>query len=565
MGIDLFAEKSPKNSLMTEPFSESSEPTVGTVVRQGQGGEAILPWLCGIGSVGAWLTAVDLVFYLWARTSSKLAYPPHPGLLVVILLVAASLGILLALAAWRAWKRDSPHRGTAAGWSPWLMVLWSVGFGGIMLINYPIPAQAHHLDKFLLGLLASLGWSSWFLTRPKGLSRTLDCRLVRWLDVALVNLLVFLLVGEATVRLADPFLARSGLFGDKHTPANLKPHVPVRGTIGFSNAQGFRDRERVVERISPAPRVLALGDSFTWGAGVSYDEAFVTLLERRLQANMAAAEVINLGVPSWGPHEEFHLLKAYGIRFQPDLVMVNFFIGNDIQNKRGDDVHLPKLLLVAGQSYYVHSNGNWVHDRIGPDRWYLYHDLNYLFRIGGARVRQALSGEEERAPGAASSGEFAPLVSREQYVRGIYERSDIYLANDTRFFAHHWARTQQTLLALRDFLSERNISLLLVVIPDHVQLDRVLQTEYLAGIGQAADQYDFYKPQRLLLAWCREQGILTVDLLPVFKAAGRPESLYFRNDFHLTASGHRLAAQVIDPVLQAQLGALGKVKGSKGP
>nr|MBI3614443.1 hypothetical protein [Nitrospirota bacterium] len=541
---------------MTDPFIKSLAAT-GTVVRQGRGGEAILPWLCGIGSVGAWLTVGDLVSYLYALTASKLANPPHPDLLVVILLVASSLGLLLALAAWQAWKPDSPHRVTAAGWSPWLMVLWGVGFGGIMLINYPIPAQAHHLDKFLFGLLVAIAWSGWFLARPQGLARAVDCRPVRWLDIALVNLLVFLLVGEATVRLLDPLLARSGLFGDKHTPANLKPHIPVRGTIGVSNTQGFRDRERVMERTSPAPRVLALGDSFTWGAGVSYDEAFVTLIERRLQTVAPEAEVINVGVPAWGLQEELHLLKVYGIRFQPDLVVLNFFIGNDIQNKRGDDLSLPQLLIVAGQSYYVHSNGNWLHDRIGPDRWYLYHDLNFLFRIGGARVRQALNGKGDSAFGAMSSGESAPLVSRAQYVRGIYERSDIYLAEDTRFFAQHWARTQATLLALWAFLSERGIPLLLVIIPDHVQLDRALQTEYLAGIGQAADQYDFYKPQRLLLAWCQERGIPTVALLPAFEAAGSPETLYFRNDFHLTASGHRLAAQVVAPALQAQLGALG--------
>lgn len=532
-------------------------------MRRGWGAETILPWLCGIGSLGAWLTAGDLVSYLWALASSKLANPPHPGPLVVILLLVASLGLLLALAAWRTWRPDAPHRVTAAGWAPGWMVLWSLSVGWIMLINYPIPAQAHHLDKFLIGLLLGIGWSGWFLAKPQGLARAVECRLAGWLTVALVNLLMFLLVGEVTVRLADPFLARSGLFGDKQTPANLKPHAPVRGSIRFSNAQGFRDRERVVDRTGSAPRVLALGDSFTWGAGVSYDEAFVTLLERHLQAGEPEAEIMNLGVPAWGPHEELHLLKTYGARFRPDLVVLNFFVGNDIQNKRGDDVHLPQALIVAGQSYYVHSNGNWVHDRVGPDRWYLYHDLNYLLRVGGARLRQALYREKDRADGATAPGETAPLVSRQHYVRSIHERSDIYLVDDTRFFAQHWTRTQQTLLAFRDFLAERGIPMLLVAIPDAIQLDRTLQREYLADTGQPAERYDFGKPQRLLLAWCREQGIPTVDLLPAFEAAGRPDTLYFRNDFHLTAAGHRLAAQVIDPVLRTQLEAFNKTRGSK--
>ncbi|MBM4132430.1 MAG: hypothetical protein FJ245_01555 [Nitrospira sp.] len=564
MRMGSFAKGQPNEPLLTGSSAESA--SAGDPVAAARTwAERMLCGLCLAGSVGAWATSGHLASYLWTLSASKLANPPKHDLLIVSFVLVSLAGLLLALASWRVWKPQAPQRTIAACWSPGWSGLWSLVIGGFLLINYPVPAQAHHLDKFMLGLLVVIAWSGWFLASPQGLARALNRRPVRWLDVALVNLLVFLLVGEVTVRLADPLLARSGLFGDKHTSANLKPHIPVRGTIGFSNSQGFRDRERQVKRPGAAPRVLALGDSFTWGAGVSYDEAFVTLLERGLQADAPEAEVINLGVPAWGPHEELHLLKTYGVRLQPDLVVLNFFIGNDIQNKRGDDLHLPRILIVAGQSYYVHSNGNWLHDTVGLDRWYLYHDLNYLFRVGGARVRQALTWTGEQTSSEALLGETAPLVSREQYVRGIYERSDIYLADNTRFFAQHWARTQETLLAFRDFLGERGIPLLLVIIPDHVQLDRALQMEYLAGIGQAAGRHDFYKPHRLLLAWCREQGIPTVDLLPAFEAAGSPETLYFSNDFHLTASGHRLAAQVIDPVLKAQLGALGNLKESNRP
>lgn len=518
-----------------------------------RGAAAVLPWLCAVGALWSWYAAGDMAFYLRSLSASKLAKPPQPGLLIGILVLLLLWGLGLAAAAWRVRQPQAPSRMVAADWSSGWAVLWAASLGVFLLVNYPIPAQAHHLDKFLLGLLGGIVWTGWWLVRPQTLARATDHRLVRWLGIGLVNGLVFVLVGEVAVRLADPLLARSGLFGDKQTPANLKPHMPVRGSIGISNSQGFRDRERTVERIGPAPRVLALGDSFTWGAGVSYDEAFVTLLERSLQATSVHAEVINVGVPSWGPSEELHLLKAYGLRFQPDLVVLNFFLGNDIQNKRGNGLVLSRSMIVAGQSYYVHSNGNWLHDRFGPDRWFLYHDLNYLLTIGGMRIRQAIGGGERDVSRTMSGGETAPLVSREQYVRGIHERSDIYLADDTPFFAQHWDRTKLTLREFRTVLAEQGVGLLLVVIPDHVQLDGGLQREYLAAVGQDSARYDFDKPRRLLLAWCREQGIPTVDLLPAFEATGRPDTLYFQNDFHLTAQGHQLAAQVIGPLMQAQL------------
>ena len=402
------------------------------------------------------------------------------------------------------------------------------------------------MDKFLIGSLGILVWNAWFLLKPARLADLLDTRGYRWIKVALINALIFVVVGEAVLRLADPVLARSGLFGGKQTPASLRPHVPVRGSIGVTNSQGFRDRERTFERIAGAPRVLAVGDSITWGAGVSYDETFTALLERSLQTTAPGAEVINVGVPGWGPHEEFHLLKVYGIRLQPDVVLLNFFVGNDIHNERWDDTNLAQILVIAGQSYYVHSNGNWAHDALGPDRWYLYHDLNYLIKVGASRMR--LAGEARE--GGTPAGETAPLVSRAHYVKAIRERDDIYLKADSPLFEGHWNRTVATLSEIRDYLKGRNVSLVLVLIPDHVQLDRELQREFLSVIGASPDWYDFEKPQKMLNAWCAKNGVRLLDLLPAFQADADPKRLYFQNDFHLTAAGHQLSAKAIAPVLR---------------
>lgn len=223
---------------------------------------------------------------------------------------------------------------------------------------------------------------------------------------------------------------------------------------------------------------------------------------------------------------------------------VLFFIGNDIQNERGDDTNVPEILVVAGQSYYVHSNGNRIHDLLGPDRWHLYHDVNYLIRVGASRILRAVNPRE-----GATHGDWAPLVSRTRYLKGIRERSAIYLKDTTPFFERHWAHTRTTLVAMREFLRDRGIPLLIVLLPEHVQLDRDLQSEYLTAFGQSPDQYDFAKSQRLLRAWCEENGIPVLDLLPVFQAEANPGRLYFANDIHWTSEGHRLAAGDILPVL----------------
>jgi lysophospholipase L1-like esterase len=503
----------------------------------------LLEGICASGAVLAFWAAIDLGRYLLALSSSKLVNPPHTGALIALLVVLGAVAMALAVVSWQIWHPTSGQQELIAGWSVGGTILWVGMLGYVLLVNYPVPAMAHHTDKFLFGSILVLAWAMCLAIRPDILKRGVDSRLYDWLKLGLVNVVVFALIGETALRLADPVLARSGLFGDKHTPANLIPHRAVDGSIGRTNSQGFRDRERVLERTTSTPRAIALGDSFTWGAGVSYDEVFVTLLERALQESTPGSEIINLGVPAWGPHEERHLLEAYGIRFAPDLVLLNFYVGNDIQNKRGNDLHMPEILVVAGQSYYVHSNGNQVHDGLGPERWYLYHHLHYLFRIGTARYLNAAE-RQERNDGI-------PLASSALYLKGIYERSDIYLKEDTPFFAHHWDRTQATLLAMRDFLEARGIRLFLVVIPDHIQLDHEVQTKYMTAFSQSSGRYDFEKPQRLLRAWCSSHGVMMLDLLPTFKRYDRAAELYFLNDVHLSASGHALAAQAILPALKA--------------
>ena len=526
-------------AIENEPVSEMKriEVSVGGLVAV----------LCVGGALFSLVMAGDIVLFLRNLADSRLANPPRKGPLLLLLPILAILTVSLSRAGWRALQRNSPQRLVMVQWALPSVFLWASVAWLAFLVHYPIPPQAHHTDKFLIACLILLVWGLLLVLLPHVLGKMLNSRPYRWLNIVFINVLVFAFVGECLVRLADPILARDGVFGDKHTPANLKAHSPIRGSIGFSNSQGFRDRDRVFEKRTSGRRILALGDSFTWGAGVSYDEAFITVLEERLRSFLQDTEIINLGVPAWGPYEEFHLLKIHGIRFSPDLVMLNFFIGNDIQNKRRDDVNMPQIMVVAGQSYYAHSNGNLVHDLLGPDRWHLYHNVNFLLKIAVSKIHGTFETATSRP-----SYDGPPLMSRKDYLNSIHERSDIYLKHDTEFFTTHWKRTQAVLFEMRAFLKTHQVPMLLIMIPEHLQLDRQLHAEYFHAFNLSPELYDFEKPQRLLLGWCKDTGVECIDLLPIFRSQGSPEKLYFANDFHFSAAGHVVAAEGILPSLKNQ-------------
>ncbi len=98
----------------------------------------------------------------------------------------------------------------------------------------------------------------------------------------------------------------------------------VAGFTVQTNTQGLREtREYDYEKIPGKVRLLAVGDSFTFGEDVEPDEVFTEVLERK----MPNAEVINMGVHGYGSDQMLLTLKEEGVRYLPDLVMVGFYLG----------------------------------------------------------------------------------------------------------------------------------------------------------------------------------------------------------------------------------------------
>jgi lysophospholipase L1-like esterase len=71
-------------------------------------------------------------------------------------------------------------------------------------------------------------------------------------------------------------------------------------------------------------RVLALGDSCTFGLGVQDGETWPAQLEGVLQVSGLDVEVINAGVPGYSAYQGRRLFETRGLALEPDLVLVTF-------------------------------------------------------------------------------------------------------------------------------------------------------------------------------------------------------------------------------------------------
>ncbi len=103
------------------------------------------------------------------------------------------------------------------------------------------------------------------------------------------------------------------------------------------NSFGIRDHEYELKK-SRAYRIVAIGDSFTYGWGVDIDDTWVKIAEKRLREAGIDAEVLNLGR---GGGWTFHYAKAAEKAIpllEPDLVIVAILQGDDFSQM----IHLPE-------------------------------------------------------------------------------------------------------------------------------------------------------------------------------------------------------------------------------
>lgn len=100
------------------------------------------------------------------------------------------------------------------------------------------------------------------------------------------------------------------------------------------NSKGLRDVEHDYKKPGGTYRILLIGDSYVQGHGVEYEEMFPTIFEKSLKApeGYDRCEVIKAGVGGWGPVNELNYLIHEGYKYDPDMVMVAFFTGNDYKD-----------------------------------------------------------------------------------------------------------------------------------------------------------------------------------------------------------------------------------------
>jgi len=162
--------------------------------------------------------------------------------------------------------------------------------------------------------------------------------------VLLGAIFMTLLLGEATIRLLYPTISNYNMEMWRYASDLKQPtanpglpfhHFPDKegdyyGVHIKINSMGFRSRELKAVKPERIKRILLLGDSFTVGWGVPFEETYSALLEKYLNKKGNGAEVVNMGVGNYNSIMELEFFKLKGLELSPDLVILMYFI-NDME------------------------------------------------------------------------------------------------------------------------------------------------------------------------------------------------------------------------------------------
>ncbi len=286
-----------------------------------------------------------------------------------------------------------------------------------------------------------------------------------------------------------------------------RPHSNVRGTP--TNALGFRDAEVAVAKPPGVFRILGIGDSFVFSV-VPYEYNFLTLLENQLRSRHGAVEVVNMGIPKTGLEDYLALFVHEGLRLDPDMLLLFFFVGNDFKSPAAANHPRPP---------------------------YLYAFARYLFAV--------LPHYEGQIYGESAYVDQAPTMSKAAHQALLKEKTRLFRKAQPSFAASlPWVAAQFT--TLQEICRQRGIELTVVIIPDELQAQRATRTEVVQRLpGYHEQDYDFSLPNSQLREFLTRQGIDHLDLLPGFQQAGRVERVYKPQDTHWNIRGNQLAAELI--------------------
>jgi lysophospholipase L1-like esterase len=298
-----------------------------------------------------------------------------------------------------------------------------------------------------------------------------------------------------------------GWFHEAEKRSMLKKEAAEIQTEINTNSNGFRgSRNYQLASSAGNVRIVALGDSFTFGWGVHDQETFAAVIEN-LQSN---AEVINLGSAGFGLDQTLLSFREIGSKFNPDYVVISIYPEMFWRSTRA------YTDAGYGKPYFVLGHGNVLELKNVP-----------------------VKGPEElgyhQYPEQFSSNHFSYLLSRSALFRYLKHKI-------LRFFrdlgwidpdlTDEWKISRILLKKLVEEIRAEGAQAILLLVPPVQWMEHSKKTSI----------------QKSLFRFSKKENVRLIDLTEILKPMAEKHGLdtyYIKNDGHWTKTSHALVASIL--------------------
>jgi hypothetical protein len=351
----------------------------------------------------------------------------------------------------------------------------------VLALDADMPRVVRFLAKLTFFLAATIIGASFLLVRLLGKKRT---------RLALMGITVFGLSMLATL-LAAEFVTRI-VFHDIGTTADNTSYFAERWRQTHPsnlNHWGFREKEFSLKPPSDTYRIAVVGDSFTYGQGISVKDRFSNILEQRLNGNGGRYEVLNFGRPGTETVDHVEILRDVVLDAEPNYVLLQWFI-NDVDGNSSDRPRPWRLIPSDTLSAFLHRHSALYY--LVNQEW-----VKFQRRVGLIESYRAYMERRFQDPRSESSREARAVLNT--------------------FF---------------QICKDRRIPVGVVLFPTLAR--------------NATGGYPFEFLMDRVLATCRTQEVTCLDLRDVYAAIPSPSSLWAnRFDSHPGPLANSLAAEAM--------------------
>ena len=330
----------------------------------------------------------------------------------------------------------------------------------------------------------------------------------------------------------------------------LKPRRVPDNILGFKllpntgahDSWGYRNKS-----VPSTADIVTIGDSHTYGISATASNSWPSIL-----GQLTGKVVYNLSLSNYGPVEYFYLFKNKAFKLNPSLVIVGFYLGNDLKNAYNSAYKNDYWRELRMPGFIPKEKIN--EDKVVKDSlidhiadWFPSHSV--LYRIIS---RPFLGDEVRQLRRLLRSEEIIFFKNKEHNIKaGFMPSARLQAFNLEDPIVEEGLRISLELFSkMNDISKEKNIDFLVLLIPTK----ETVFSEFIEHNGELPSSNVIDKvisnerqANRLVKSYFSERGIAFIDVQEVLRNAAHSEQLYPINfGEHFNKNGYRIVARTIE-------------------